>query len=176
VNQPAPRKSTPVIGIAGWKNSGKTTLVERLVAELVRRGWRVATVKHAHHEAQIDDGATDSARHRRAGASEVALVTGVRWAIVHELRGEPEPSLEEVIARLSPSDLIIVEGYKREPIPKIEVRRAGQPSKEPLAGGDPNVIAIAADHAVADTNLPVFALDDIGAIADFIAKRCGSVT
>lgn len=169
-------KSRPVIGIAGWKNSGKTTLVERLVAELVRRDWRVATVKHAHHEARIDDGATDSARHRRAGASEVALVTGARWAIVHELRDEDEPTLDEVIARLSPADLVIVEGYKREPIPKIEVRRAEQSSKESLAAGDPNVIAIAADHAVAETNLPVFALDDITGIADFIAKRFGKAS
>jgi molybdopterin-guanine dinucleotide biosynthesis protein B len=176
VTEIEPRRKTPVIGIAGWKNSGKTTLVERLVAELVRRGWRVATVKHAHHEAQIDDGATDSARHRRAGAAEVALVTGARWAIVHELRGEEEPTLDEVLARLSPSDLVIVEGYKREPIPKIEVRRAEQASKEPLAAGDPNVIAIAADHAVADAGLPVFALDDIASIADFIAKRFGKAS
>jgi molybdopterin-guanine dinucleotide biosynthesis protein B len=160
-----------VVGIAGWKSSGKTTLVERLVAELVRRGWRVATVKHAHHDAQIDDGATDSARHRRAGASEVALVTGARWAIVHELREEGEPALDEVIARLSPADIIIVEGYKSEPIPKIEVRRREQASKEPLAARDPHVVAIAADHALTGESVPVFALDDIGAIADFIAGR-----
>ena len=164
-------RETPVLGIAGWKNSGKTTLVERLVAELVRRGWRVATVKHAHHDAAIDDGATDSARHRRAGASEVALVTGARWAIVHELRDEPEPALEEVIASLSPADIVLVEGYKSAPIPKIEVRRAEQTSKEPLAPRDPHVVAIAADHALAGEGLPVFALDDIAAIADFIAGR-----
>jgi molybdopterin-guanine dinucleotide biosynthesis protein B len=164
---------TPVIGIAGWKSSGKTTLVERLVAELVRRGLRVATVKHAHHEARIDDGATDSARHRRAGASEVALVSSARWAIVHELREEDEPTLDEVLARLSPADIVIVEGYKRAPIPKIEVRRAEQATKEPLAARDPHVVAIAADHAVAETNLPYFALDDISAIADFITARFG---
>jgi len=162
---------TPVIGFAGWKSSGKTTLVERLVAELVHRGLRVATVKHAHHEARIDDAATDSARHRRAGASEVALVSSARWAIIHELREEDEPTLDEVLARLSPADIVIVEGYKRAPIPKIEVRRAEQATKEPLAARDPNVIAIAADHAVAETNLPVFALDDVAAIADFITAR-----
>ncbi len=166
-----PDRNTPVLGIAGWKNSGKTTLVERLVAELTRRGWRVATVKHAHHEFQIDDAATDSARHRRAGAQEVAIVSSARWAIVHELREEPEPALEEVIARLSPADIILVEGYKSAPIPKIEVRRAEQASKEPLAVRDPHVIAIAADHALSGESLPVFALDDIAAIADFIAGR-----
>jgi molybdopterin-guanine dinucleotide biosynthesis protein B len=164
-------RKTPVIGIAGWKSSGKTTLVVRLVAELVRRGWRVATVKHAHHDFQIDDAETDSARHRRAGAQEVAIVSPARWAVVHELREEAEPSLEEVLARLSPADLVIVEGYKREPIPKIEVRRADQSSKEPLAGSDPNVIAIAADHPLTGESVPVFALDDIAAIADFVVAR-----
>lgn len=164
---------TPVIGIAGWKSSGKTTLTERLVAELTRRGWRVATVKHAHHEFQIDDAATDSARHRRAGAQEVAIVSSARWAIVHELREEAEPTLDEVLAQLSPADVVIVEGYKRAPIPKIEVRRLEQASKEPLAGRDPHVVAIAADHAIEESDLPVFALDDIGAIAGFIAQRFG---
>jgi molybdopterin-guanine dinucleotide biosynthesis protein B len=162
---------TPVLGIVGWKNSGKTTLVERLVAELTRRGWRVATVKHAHHELRIDDADTDSARHRRAGAQEVAVVSSARWAIVHEQRDEPEPALEEVIARLSPADIILVEGYKSAPIPKIEVRRAEKASKEQLAPRDPYVLAIAADHKVSGESLPVFALDDIAAVANFIAGR-----
>jgi molybdopterin-guanine dinucleotide biosynthesis protein B len=161
---------TPVIAIAGWKNSGKTTLTVRLVEELTRRGWRIATVKHAHHDFQIDETETDSARHRRAGACEVAIVSGARWAIVHELREEPEPSLAAVISRLSPADLIIAEGYKSEPIPKIEVRRRAQTSKEPLAEKDPLVIAIAADHAVDGGGLPVFRLDDVDAIADFIVE------
>src|SRR6202008_4567330 len=102
----------PVIGVAGWKNSGKTTLVTRLVTELTRRGFRVATVKHAHHNLQIDDAETESARHRRAGAVQVAVVSPKRWAVVRELRDEPEPSLETTIARLDPCDLVIVEGYK----------------------------------------------------------------
>jgi molybdopterin-guanine dinucleotide biosynthesis protein B len=160
-----------IIGVVGWKNSGKTTLVERLVVEFVRRGWRVATVKHAHHDAVIDDGDTDSARHRRAGASEVALVTSARWALLHELREEPEPALDEVLARLSPADLVLVEGYKRAAVPKIEVRRAGQASREPLAAHDPYVIAIAADHVIDDATVPTFALDDIAAIAEFIVAR-----
>jgi molybdopterin-guanine dinucleotide biosynthesis protein B len=174
VSSPENAQRTPVIGIAGWKNSGKTTLVIRLVEEFVRRGVSVATVKHAHHEFQIDDAATDSARHRRAGARDVAIVSSTRWAIVHELRDEDEPTLDEVLAHLSPVDIVIVEGYKQAPIPKIEVRRREQSSKEPLAARDPQVLAIAADHAIADETLPVFALDDIAAIADFIVAGVAS--
>jgi molybdopterin-guanine dinucleotide biosynthesis adapter protein len=159
---------SPLIGIAGWKNSGKTTLVTKLVAEFTRRGLSVATIKHAHHAFQIDDGETDSARHRRAGASQVAIVSPVRWALVRELNGAPEPKLEEIIAQLEPCDLIIIEGYKRAPIPKIEVRRSASLDKRALFEGDGHVIAIAADHAIAGATLPVFDLDAIGAIADFI--------
>ena len=107
-----PVGSTPVIGIAGWKKSGKTTLAERLIGEFTRRGLKVATVKHAHHDFQIDDAETDSARHRRAGASQVAVVSARRWALVTELYGAPEPDLAEVVAWLGPCDLVIVEGYK----------------------------------------------------------------
>lgn len=169
----SPVKS-PIIGIAGWKKSGKTTLTVRLVEEFTRRGYRVATVKHAHHEFQVDDGQTDSARHRRAGSVETAVIGGKRWAIVHELRDEPEPDFDEVVSWLSPADLVIVEGYKTAPIPKIEARRSIQLDKRPLADDDTQVIAIASDHAVAaDRNarsVPVFALDDIPAIADFIER------
>lgn len=167
------RLTPPIIGIAGWKKSGKTTLTVRLVAEFTRRGLEVATVKHAHDEFQIDDGETDSARHRRAGAGQVAIVSGKRWAIVTELDGAPEPNFEEVIASLGPADLIIVEGYKSAPIPKIEARRTAQLSKRPLADDDPLVIAIAADHAIANAPVPVLALDDVTAIADLIAETLG---
>jgi len=161
--------STPVIGIAGWKKSGKTTLVTRLIAEFTRRGMRVATVKHAHHAFQIDDAETDSARHRRAGAGQVAVVSRDRWAMIRELKGAPEPELAEVISWLDPCDLIIVEGYKLSSIPKIETRRSDAASREPLAGNVPNVVAIAADHAVSDAqSLPTLPLDDVGKIADFI--------
>lgn len=173
---PTPRATlsgTPIIGIAGWKNAGKTTLTVKLVEEFTRRGLKVATVKHAHHDFQVDDGETDSARHRRAGACEVAIVSSRRWAIVHELGDEPEPDLEEVIALLGPSDLVIVEGYKAAPIPKIEARRMGQVSKRSLAEADPNVIAIAADHAAEGHGRPVFALDDIAGIADHIEGTIG---
>lgn len=158
----------PVIGIAGWKKSGKTTLTVRLVEELTRRGYKVATVKHAHHDFQIDDGPTDSARHRKAGAREVAIVSARRWAIVHEIGEADEPDLEDVLSWLSPADIVVVEGYKTAPIPKIEARRREARQHTPLAHTDPFVIAIAADHPVDETRIPVFSLDDIGAIADFV--------
>jgi molybdopterin-guanine dinucleotide biosynthesis protein B len=154
-----------VFGITGWKNAGKTTLTERLVAEFVRRGWRVATVKHAHHAADIDKPGTDSFRHRAAGAVEVALVTGARYAIVRE---QEEATLAEVLARLAPADLVLVEGFKRDRHPKIEARAA---DSEPMAAGEHTIVAIAADTEPADRALPWFRRDDIAAIADFIASR-----
>jgi molybdopterin-guanine dinucleotide biosynthesis protein B len=162
-----------VIGVAGWKNSGKTTLVTRLVAELTARGYRVATVKHAHHDFQIDDAETDSARHRRAGAQQVAIVSPRRWAVVRELEDEPEPSLADTIARLDPCDLVVVEGYKGAPIPKIEARRSASAKVERLADRDPTVIAIAADHACEGRGRPVFAIDDIAGMADLIIEAVG---
>ena len=161
----------PVIGIAGWKRSGKTTLAVRLIGEFTRRGLKVATVKHAHHAFQIDDADTDSARHRRAGAQQVAIVSSARWALISELGGAPEPDLPTVLARLAPCDLVIVEGYKQAPIPKIEARRRAALSHRPLAVTDQSVIAIAADHPVEDSGLPAFRLDDIDAIAEFIALQ-----
>jgi molybdopterin-guanine dinucleotide biosynthesis protein B len=156
-----------VFGVTGWKNAGKTTLTERLVAEFVHRGWRVSTIKHAHHAVDIDRPGTDSFRHRAAGATEVALVGGQRYAIMRE---EAEPPLGEVLARLAPADLVLIEGYKREPHPKIEVRAADVPS---LAANDPAIAAIAADVRPVDTALPWFRRDDIAGIADFIASRKG---
>lgn len=173
MDTPYSRLVAPIVGIAGWKKSGKTTLTVRLVEEFTRRGLKVATVKHAHHEFQVDTAETDSARHRRAGAKETAIVSGKRWAIVHELADEPEPDFEEVISWLSPADLIIVEGYKSAPIPKIEARRTQSITKKPLADSDPLVFAIAADHEVTGTRLPTFHLDDVKAIADLIAERIG---
>jgi molybdopterin-guanine dinucleotide biosynthesis protein B len=152
-------------GVTGWKNSGKTTLVERLVTEFVRRGWRVSTIKHAHHAVDIDQPGTDSFRHRLAGASEVALVGGLRYAIMRE---QAEPTLAEVLARLAPADLVLIEGYKREPHPKIEVR-AGD--VESLAAGDSAIVAIASDVQPSEVHLPWFRRDDIAAIADFISGQ-----
>lgn len=151
-----------VFGVTGWKNAGKTTLVERLVAEFVRRGWRVSTIKHAHHDVDVDQPGRDSYRHRTAGATEVAVVGGLRYAIMRE---QAEATLAEVLARLAPADLILIEGYKREAHPKIEVR-AGEAAS--LSAEDPNVVAIASDVQPSEAHLPWFRRDDIAGIADFI--------
>lgn len=163
----------PVIGIAGWKKSGKTTLAVRLIEEFTRRGLAVASVKHAHHSFQIDDAETDSARHRRAGARRVAIVSARRWALINELGNAPEPDFADVLAWLGPCDLVVVEGYKSAAIPKIEARRSAAFGRETLADKDPNIVAIAADHAVSGNGPPVFSLDDIAGIADFIARSIG---
>ena len=174
MSMPAP---PPVFGVTGWKNSGKTTLTERLIGELTARGYRVASLKHAHHTLDIDTPGTDSFRHRAAGAVETAVVGGARWAIMHELRGADEPTMEDVIARLSPCDIVIVEGYKRAGHPKIECRRTEQRKGEPLTLSNANVVAIASDTGAAaeGTNpdrLPVFRLDDIAGICDFAIAIC----
>jgi molybdopterin-guanine dinucleotide biosynthesis protein B len=162
-----------IFGIAGWKNSGKTGLAVRLVTELTARGYRISTIKHAHHDFDIDKVGADSFRHREAGAHEVTIVSGTRYAIMHELRGAPEPTLAEVLARLAPCDIVLIEGYKREPVPKIEARRLEAKSREPLAPTDPHIVAIAADHPVTGTDLTVFYLDDTLAIANFILDTLG---
>ncbi|MHA7968771.1 molybdopterin-guanine dinucleotide biosynthesis protein B [Rhizobium sp. CAU 1783] len=162
-----------IFGISGWKNSGKTGLAVRLVEEFTRRGYRISTIKHAHHDFDIDKVGADSYRHRQAGAHEVAIVSGTRYAIMHELRGREEPSFEEILSRLGPCDLVLIEGYKREPVPKIEARRLEANNREPLAPSDPHIVAIAADHPVTGTELPVFDLDDTATIADFIAETTG---
>jgi molybdopterin-guanine dinucleotide biosynthesis adapter protein len=160
-----------IIGITGWKNSGKTTLTERLVANLVARGYRISTVKHAHHAFDIDQEGRDSWRHRKAGASEVAIVSSKRWAIIHELEHEQEPPLNEVLAKLSPCDLVIIEGYKREGHPKIEVRRLEAKGDVLLSPNDPSIIAIASDHTFTDERLPVFHMDAIEEITRFVVEN-----
>ncbi|MER8723397.1 molybdopterin-guanine dinucleotide biosynthesis protein B [Mesorhizobium sp. M1027] len=162
-----------IFGITGWKNSGKTTLTEKLVAELVRRGWKVSTVKHAHHDFDIDKPGADSFRHRQAGAMEVAVVSGRRWALMHELRGEDEPTLDAILSRLAPSDIVLVEGYKREAHKKIETRRLEAKDQTPLSAADPHIVAIAADFHIVGEDLPAFDLDDTNSIADFIERATG---
>lgn len=162
----------PVIGVVGWKNNGKTTLVTRLVAHLVARGLRVSTVKHAHHSVDVDQPGKDSHRHREAGASEVVLATARRWVLIHELRDEPEPPLEELLAKMAPADLVIVEGFKRFPHPKIEVHRKARGTPL-IAREDPSVLAVASDEPLPDLDRPVFHLDAIAEIADFILARTG---
>lgn len=161
-----------VIGVAGFKNAGKTTLVEKLVTELTRRGYRISTVKHAHHSFDIDHEGRDSFRHRKAGATEVAVVSRHRWAVIHELREESAPELEDILGRLAPCDLVIVEGYKRDAHDKIEVRNLAL-DHAPLAGGDPTVVAIAATGAIGDAPVPVFSRDDVTALASFIETHMG---
>lgn len=160
-----------IFGITGWKNSGKTTLTVKLVGELTRRGWKVSTVKHAHHDFDIDKEGTDSFRHRKAGAGEVAIVSDRRWALMHELVHESEPTLVDIIARFAPCDLILVEGYKREGHKKIETRRTEGRSGERLTTGDPSIVAIASDYPILDEKVPVYELDDIAALADLIERE-----
>lgn len=158
-------------GVTGWKNAGKTGLVERLVTDITGRGITVSTIKHAHHEADIDQPGRDSHRHREAGAQEVLLSTPHRWALIHELRDNAEPSLNDLLPRLSPVDLVLIEGYKFEPHSKIEAHRQvnGRP---PLAEKIDTIRALAADGPL-DTGLPIFDLDDTAAIADFILREVG---
>jgi molybdopterin-guanine dinucleotide biosynthesis protein B len=153
-----------IIGLAGWSGSGKTTLVTSVIPVLVKRGLKVATVKHAHHEFDTDQPGKDSWLHRQAGASEVAIVSSRRWAIVHELGSDPEPALTDVLAKLSPVDLVIVEGFKRHPHPKLEVYRAvvGKPLLHP---DDDCIVAVATDAPLQEAQVPVLMLDDIEAIA-----------
>jgi len=160
--------TAPVFGITGWKNSGKTTLVARLVSELRRRGLKVGVIKHAHHAFDIDHPGRDSHTIREAGANEVAVVSARRWALVHELRdGEPEPGLEDMLPRLASNDLVLVEGYKGGDHPKLEVRSADARETRPMDDAAPNIIAIAADTPHDDPRAQ-FQRDDIAAIADFI--------
>ena len=156
-----------IIGLAGWSGSGKTTLVTSVIPVLIKRGLKVATVKHAHHDFDTDQPGKDSWLHRQAGASEVAIVSSRRWAIVHELGDEPEPPLAEVLAKLSPVDLVIVEGFKRHPHPKLEVYRAvvGKPLLHPE---DDCIVAIATDAPLREAQVPVIMLDDIESIANVL--------
>jgi molybdopterin molybdotransferase len=148
-----------VWGVTGWKNTGKTTLTERLVAEFVRQGLRVSTVKHAHHATEIDHPGPRQHRHREAGAGQVLVASPVRWALMTELRGAEEPPLDALLARLDPCDLILIEGYKTAPHPKIETHRQAA-GRDLLAPSNPTVRAVASDGAP-DTSLPVFHLDDV---------------
>jgi molybdopterin-guanine dinucleotide biosynthesis protein B len=161
-----------IYGVTGWKNSGKTGLMERLVAEFTRRGLKVSTIKHAHHTTDVDQPGRDSFRHREAGACEVMLASPNRWALMHELRDEEEPPLHELLARMSPVDLILIEGFKRDAHPKVECFR-GVNGKTPLALDSTTIRAMASDTALPDVSQPVFDLDDTAAIADFIAAEVG---
>lgn len=159
-----------VIGLAGWSGAGKTTLLTRLIPRLIGRGLRVSTVKHAHHGFDVDHPGKDSYAHRVAGATEVLVSSSVRFALMHELRGAKEPSLADLLGKLSPVDLVIIEGFKREPHPKLEVWRAcvGRPRLYP---DDPDIIAIASDEALPDAPIPSLPLADAHAIVDLLVER-----
>jgi molybdopterin-guanine dinucleotide biosynthesis protein B len=163
-----------VIGIAGWSGAGKTTLLAKLIPRLVARGVRVSTVKHAHHAFDVDQPGKDSHTHRMAGAAEVLVSSAHRWALVHELRGAGEPSLADLLAKLAPVDLVIVEGFKRGSHPKLEVYRAavGKPLLHP---DDPHIVALASDAPMAGAGVPVVALDDIDAVADLMLAHAAPV-
>ena len=155
-------------GFAGWSGSGKTTLIEKLIPRFVQRGLRVSLIKHAHHTFDVDQPGKDSYRHRHAGASEVLVTSSRRWVLMHELRGAHEPAFDEQLARLSPCDLLLVEGFKFAPIPKLEVWRA-ETGEDLLHPNDPHIVAIASDSRV-QAKLPVFDLSDDAAIAAFILE------
>lgn len=161
-----------VYGVTGWKNSGKTTLVERLVGEITDRGFSVSTLKHAHHSFDVDQPGKDSHRHRIAGAAQVLVSSAERWALMTEHRGRGEPRLAELLALLAPVDLVLIEGYKRDRHPKIEVRRAAT-AQDLIAVGDETVEAVASDAPLRDVTVPVFEIDDVAAIAEFILERTG---
>lgn len=161
-----------VYGVTGWKNTGKTGLMERLVSEMVGRGLTVSTVKHAHHDTETDHEGRDSFRHRTAGATEVMLSSPRRWALMHELRDAPEPPLAELLAKLSPVDLVLIEGYKRADHPKIEAHRAVA-GRDLLARSNDTIRAVASDTVLTGLALPVFHLDDTAAIANFILDDLG---
>ena len=161
-----------IFGIAGWSGSGKTSLVVRLVPELVGRGLSVSTMKHAHHAFDVDTPGKDSYEHRRAGATEVLVGSANRWALMHELRGAPESSVEELIRHMTPVDLLIIEGFKRHAHDKLEVyrRSVGKPL---LCPEDSRIVAVASDGPVPEARVPVIALDDTRAIADFVLAHNG---
>ena len=158
-----------IFGFAGWSGSGKTTLIEKLIPRFVGGGLRVSLIKHAHHTFDVDQPGKDSYRHRHAGASEVLVTSSRRWVLMHELRGAHEPLFEEQVKRFSPCDLLIVEGFKFAPIPKLEVFRS-ETGEALLHPNDPHIVAVASDQKVA-TKLPLLDLNDDGAIAAFILKH-----
>jgi molybdopterin-guanine dinucleotide biosynthesis protein B len=163
-----------IIGLAGWSGSGKTTLLVKVIPCLIRRGLRVSTLKHAHHDFDIDQPGKDSHSHRLAGATEVLIGSDRRWALVRELRGEVEPPLSTLLQKLSPVDLVLIEGYKREPHPKVEVYRAAirQPLLHP---NDRSIVAIASDIPLPDVRIPLVDLDDVERVADILFHHAAPV-
>ena len=163
---------TKIFGLAGWSGSGKTTLMTRLLPEIVGRGYSVSTMKHAHHAFDVDKPGKDSYEHREAGATEVMVSSANRWALMHEHRGQPEPSAAELVKQMSPVDLILIEGFKKEDHEKLEIHRpnVGKPLLQP---DDPKIVAVASDEALEGLPVPRLDLNDIAGLADFILAHCG---
>ena len=159
-----------IIGLAGWSGAGKTTLLAKMIPRMVARGLTVSTVKHAHHSFDVDHPGKDSHTHRMAGATEVLVGSASRWALVHELRGEPEASLLSLLGKLSPVDLVLVEGFKREHHPKLEVYRAAV-GKPLLYPDDPHIVAVASDAELPGAGVPVVNLDDIDAVIAIVLRH-----
>jgi len=158
-----------VMGFAGWSGAGKTTLLTRLIPELLARGYHVSTLKHAHHKFDIDRPGKDSFEHRVAGATEVMIVSDSRWALMHELRGQPEPGLPELLPKFSATDFILVEGFKRDGHAKIEIHR--QDNQKPwMFPDDPSICALASDIEPPASRLPRVCLNDVAAIADLVEQ------
>ena len=160
-----------IFGLAGWSGSGKTTLIVKLIPEFVSRGLTISTMKHAHHDFDIDMPGKDSFEHRQAGASEVMISASQRWALMHEVRDEDEPSVDELIARMTPVDLLLVEGFKWHSHPKMEIHRPAV-GKPLLQTDDAEIVAVASDENLAGLTVPVLDLNDVNGIADFILERC----
>ena len=159
-----------IIGLAGWSGSGKTTLLTKLIPRFNARGKRVSTLKHAHHNFDVDRPGKDSFEHRSAGATEVLVVSGNRWALMHELRGAPEPALPDLLAKLTNVDLVLIEGFKRESFPKLEIHRVVN-DKPLLHPDDPWIVAVASDTALPQAKVPVVDLNDIDGIADLLLAK-----
>jgi molybdopterin-guanine dinucleotide biosynthesis protein B len=160
-----------IFGLAGWSGSGKTTLLAQLIPELTSRGVSVSTLKHAHHAFDLDQPGKDSWRHRAAGASEVMISSVNRWALIHENRGASEAGFDELVRRMTPVDLLLVEGFKEVPFAKLEVHRPAL-GKPLLCRDNPNIVAVASDAPLSGVTVPVLALDDVAAIARFILAAC----
>ena len=165
---------TRIIGLAGWSGSGRTTLITKLIPALIARGLRVSTLKHAHHGFDLDQPGKDSFFHRAAGATEVIISSAKRWAILHELREEPEWDLGGLVAKMSPVDLLLVEGFKRDAFPKLEIHRIAN-GKPLLHPEDPHIVAVASDSALPAAQVPVVDLNDIDAIMDLLLRHAVSI-
>lgn len=161
-----------IFGLAGWSGSGKTTLMVALLPALRAQGITVSTVKHAHHDFDVDQPGKDSWRHRQAGATEVMVASSHRWALMHEHRGAPEPPLTVLLERMTPVDLVIVEGFKWDPHPKLEIHRPSE-GKPLICREDPHIVAVATDAPIPGLSLPTLDINDPPAIAAFILEHCG---